>query len=235
VEATRHLAEASARAGVGRFVFTSSIAALGPIGDDVVDETRPLRVYGDFYGDSKIAAERAIQQVGEATGLTYVIARPGMVHGPRSPGWTVRMLNLVRSGYAPLVDGGRGTSYPVYIDNLVDGLLLCASHPAAPNQVFHFVDDGPVTWAEYFGHFQAMLDGGQLRGVRAPRWMVSLGVTVLDPFVVRRNLHYVADMLAGSGIISNQKAKDLLGWRPGVSLAEGMRRSETWLREAGHL
>ena len=234
VEATRHLAAASAQAGVGRFVLASSIAALGPIGDGVVDETRPLREYGDRYGDSKIAAERAVQQVAQASGLIYVIARPGMVYGPRSPGWTIRILKLVRTGGAPLLGDGQGTSYPIYIDNLVDGFLLCATHPVAVNQVFNLVDDGPVTWAEYFGHFQAML-GGQPGARRVPLWMVKVGVVSLGPLVKRRNLSYAVDMLAGRGLISNQKAKDLLGWQPRVSLAEGMRRSEVWLRETGHL
>jgi nucleoside-diphosphate-sugar epimerase len=232
-EATRHLAEACARAGVGRFIFTSSIMALGPIGDGVVDETHPLREYGDRYGNSKIAAERALRQAMDTTDLELVITRPGMVYGPRSPGWTVRIFNQVRAGRMPLINRGKGTSYPIYIDNMLDGLILCATHPAAVNQTFNFVDD-PVTWAEYFGSFRAMLDH-PVPARRAPRWLVNLGVTVLDPFVGRRNLRYAADMLGGYGVISNQKAKDLLGWEPKISLEEGMRRTEVWLREAGYL
>jgi nucleoside-diphosphate-sugar epimerase len=45
----------------------------------------------------------------------------------------------------------------------------------------------------------------------------------------------VVDSLRGKGLISNQKAKDLLGWKPAVPLDEGLRRSEAWLREVGIL
>jgi nucleoside-diphosphate-sugar epimerase len=235
VDATRALAEASAKAGVERFIFTSSIAVFGSVGDAVVDESKPLREYGDPYGDSKIGAERALREVAEASGLTYVIPRPGMVYGPRSPGWTLRVLRIVRSNQAPLIEGGRGTIFPIYIDNLLDGLLLCATHPAAPSQVFNFVDDGPVTWAEFLGYYQTMLGKERLRGLRGPRWMAQLAATVLDPFVSGYNLRYLVNVLAGTGVISNRKAKDSLGWRPSVSLAEGIRRTEAWLRQEGHL
>ena len=98
-----------------------------------------------------------MQRVKQDTGLQITIARLGMVYGPRSPGWSVRMFNLVRAGRAPLIGGNESTSYPVYVDNVLDGLLLCATHPAAVGETFFFVDD-PTTWAEYLGGFQAMLD-----------------------------------------------------------------------------
>lgn len=233
VDATRNLAQASAEAGVGRFVYTSSIAALGFIGDDRVDETKPLREYGDRYGDTKVAAERALHEVERETGLEIAIARLGMVYGPRSRSWAVRMFNFVRSGLLPLIGGEQALAYPVYIDNLLDGLLLCATHPAAAGQTFLFVDD-PTTWAEYLGSFRVML-GKPRRIWRVPRWPVMLAVTLLDPFVRRRNLRYLADMFGGRGVVSNQKAKDVLGWQPRISLEEGMRRTEAWLREAGYL
>ena len=80
-----------------------------------------------------------------------------------------------------------------------------------------------------------MLGGERLRGIRGPRWMAELAATILDSFLGGRNLRYAVNMLAGTGAISNRKAKDTLGWRPGVSLAEGMRRTEAWLRQEGHL
>lgn len=238
VTATRHLAQASAQAGVGRFIYTSSIAALGPIGDEIVDETRVLTAYGDRYGDSKIAAEQAVVQVAEETGLEYAILRPGMVYGPHSQGWTLRMYRLVKSGNAPLINGGQGSSYPIYIDNLLDGYILAATQSAAANQAFNFVDDGPVTWAEYFGHFAAMLTDAQGEAPHMRRiagWVVKFAVRWIDPFSRRRSLRYATNMLIGRGSISNQKARDLLGWQQRVSLREGMRRSEAWLREEGHL
>ena len=143
------------------------------------------------------------------------------------------MVRLARSRMALLIGHKQAIAYPIFIDDLTDGLLLCAIHPGAAGEVFNFVGE-PTTWAAYWGGFQSMLENPR-RMWRVPRWMVRLGAMILDPIVKRRNLHFAADMLGGRGIISNQKAKDVLGWRPETSLEDGMRRTETWLREAGHL
>ena len=110
VVATRSLAEASAAMGVKRFVFTSSIAVYGAFGDRDVDETTPVEPFGDPYGDSKVRAEQALAEIGHSMGLPFVIIRPGMVYGPGSPGWTVRLARWAKRGRLPLLGGGRGTS-----------------------------------------------------------------------------------------------------------------------------
>ncbi len=233
VAATRHLAQASASAGVERFIFVSSVAVYGPHGDADVDESIPLRVYGNPYGDSKIRAEEALRQVALQTNLPYVIVRPGMVYGPGSPGWTVRMAQWAKARLLPLIDGGRGTAYPIYIDNLIDLLLLCAVHPRAVGEVFNGVDDGPVTMADFLGGYMQMIP--TQRAIRLPGWAFRAMMSLAAPFVRRINLRYIANMVMGRGLVSNRKAKELLGWRPAVPLAEGLHRSEVWLREQGIL
>jgi nucleoside-diphosphate-sugar epimerase len=197
VTATRHLAEASAAAGVERFVFTSSIATYGAQGDTDVDEDTPLESFGDPYGDSKIRAEAALRQVGQQTGLPYVIVRPGMVYGPGSVGWTKRI-----------------------------------AHPNAVGQIFNGVDDGPVTVADFLGGYMRMIP--TRRAIRIPCWLARILGALADPFMSLK-LTYAITQMCGQGLISNQKAKDLLGWQPGVSLEEGLRESERWLRAEGIL
>ncbi len=233
VDATRALAEASAAAGVKRFVYTSSIATYGSIGNHDVDETTPVAPFGDPYGDSKVLAERALKEVGDATGLPIVVVRPGMVYGPGSQGWTVRLARWAQRGTAPLLGGGKGTAFPVYIDNLVDLLLLCATHPDAPGQTFNAVDDGPVTFAEFLGGYMRMIPTE--RAIRVPCWVAWVAITLADPFVRRYKLSYVIGQMCGTGLIGNRKAKEVLGWQPLVRLDEGMARSEAWLRAEGIL
>jgi nucleoside-diphosphate-sugar epimerase len=229
VDATRQLAELSAAAGVSRFVFTSSIAVYGPHGDANVDETTPLTLYGSPYGDTKIQAEAALRETGQRTSLPYVIVRPGMVYGPGSPGWTVRLARLARRGQIPLIDGGRGTAYPIYIDNLIDLLLACATHPAAIGETFNGVDDGPVTMADFPGGYMAMIP--TRRAIRLPGWLVKSAAAMANPFLPNAGLPYLANQLSGRGVVSNQKAKEMLGWSPQVSLKDGLSNSEAWLRE----
>ena len=233
VEATRNLAQASADSGVERFVYVSSVAVYGGIdANSDVDEAMPISLFGDFYGDSKILAEQAVCEIAEKSGLSYSIARPGMVYGPRSPGWTIRLIRLAKRGLLPLLDGGEGTAHPVYIDDLVKGLLLCASHPGADGQAFSFVDDGPITWAQFFGAYMRMMPTN--RALRLPGIIPALLAPLADPFV-SIGLRWAVAQLRGKGIVLNRKAKTVLGWRPEVSLEEGMRRNEQWLREEGWL
>lgn len=233
VEATRHLAQTSAAHGVSRFIFTSSIMVYGPHGDRNVDESAPLELYGDPYGDSKIRGEQVLHEVGGQTGIPYVIVRPGMVYGPRSRGWTGRLARWAKSGRMPIIDGGRGSAYPIYIDNLADLLILCAVHPDAEGQVFNAVDDGPVSLGTFLeGHMRMV---PTRRAIRLPGWFLGLAAAVIDPFTPGLSYRYVVNQVRGRGQVSNKKAKNLLNWKPRVSLDEGLRRSEAWLRDEGLL
>lgn len=229
LDATRALAQAGAEAGIRCFVFTSSIAVYGLHGDADVDESTPLKPYGDPYGDSKIAGERLLFDIRDATGLPLLVVRPGMVYGPGSKSWTVRLANFARRGQMPLVNGGAGTAYPVYIDNLVDLLMLCATDPRAVGEIFNGVDDGPVTFKEFLGGYMRMAHTE--RALRAPGWAAEMGAALVDPFVPGWNVRYLAGQLTGRGQVLNRKAKDVLGWTPRVTLTEGLARSEAWLRE----
>ncbi len=233
IEATRHLAEISAAAGIERFVFTSSIAVYGPHGDEDVNEATLLQTYGDPYGDSKIRAEQALQEVGRRTGLSYVIVRPGMVYGPGSRGWTRRIGLWAKSGIIPLVDGGRATAYPIYIDNLIDLLVLCASHSDAVGEIFNAVDDEPDTLANFLGAYMKMIPTE--RALRMPGWLIGLIAGVVDPFFLEVKLSYIVSQMRGRGRVINQKARDVLGWEPKVSAGEGLASSEAWLRAEGIL
>lgn len=233
VEATRQLAQLSAAHGVRRFVFTSSIMVYGPHGDRNVDEATPLQPYGDPYGDSKIEAEQALYKVGAETGLPYVIVRPGMVYGPRSRGWTGRLARWAKSGRTLMIDGGRGTAYPIYIDNLIDLLILCAVRPEAAGEVFNGVDDGPITLETFFKGHMSMVPTHH--AIRLPGWLLGLAAAVIDPFTPGLSYRYVVNQVRGRGQVSNEKAKRLLNWQPHVSMEEGLRRSEVWLREEGLL
>jgi 2-alkyl-3-oxoalkanoate reductase len=233
VQATQRLAELSAKYGVKRFIFTSSIAVYGPHGDLNVDEMTPLQTYNDPYGDSKIHAERAVQDVATQTRLPYVIIRPGMVYGPGSSGWTRRMALWAKDGRMPLVDGGRGTAFPVYIDNLIDLYILAATHPAAIGETFNAVDNGPVTLGEFGTAYMQMIPTN--RALRVPGWLLAPLAAIIDPFTPGTNYRYVVNQMRGRGLVTNTKAKELIGWAPQTDLAEGMRRSEEWLRAEGIL
>ncbi len=141
VDATRHLAEQAAQAGVKRFVFISTIGVHGVKtqgkGFRESDAPHPL----NDYALSKLQAEDALRKVARDTGLEVVTIRPPLVYGPGVKANFLMLLKVVCKGF-PLPFGSiRNQRDMVYVGNLSDAIALCLTHPAAAGQTF-LVDDG---------------------------------------------------------------------------------------------
>lgn len=228
VFASEKIVRIAAASGVSRVVLVSSIAAYGPPERPVMDEgvsldTRQRSVYGRTKAEGELRAMEAALQ----TDLDLVIARPGIIYGPGSYGWSRRMVQLVQRG-APVIFGdGAGHAHPVFVENLLDGLVLAASVPEAAGRAFNFVDR-PVPWREWFGHYGRMC-GREPRSL--PLWLARLALFVAERLPlglsIDRNLltHYT-----NHSIYPINRAAKYLGYEPRVDLQEGMTRTEAWLR-----
>ncbi|MBX3249843.1 MAG: NAD(P)-dependent oxidoreductase, partial [Myxococcales bacterium] len=133
VRGTEHVLRACARHHVTRLVHVSSIAALGYDPGPDADASTPLvTTTGTPYFDTKARSERIVREAMRREALELVVARPGDVYGPGSDPWVRRPLEMMRRRLPVLVGGGEGLMAHCYIDNLVDGLVACLDHPAAP-------------------------------------------------------------------------------------------------------
>ena len=153
---------AAATHRVSRFVHISSVAVYGsePRADSVGEAaaTRP-----DLpYGHAKLEQERRVLRYRKRHGLDIVILRPPNVYGPFAS-FTVGMVDTIRSHGVAIVDGGRNPCNLVYVDNLVEAILLTLWKPEASGQVFHVTDPEPVSWE------RCITDHAALVGVGVPR------------------------------------------------------------------
>lgn len=149
VDGTRKLLTAAHALGVQRVVHISTVDVYGqPEGE--VNESRPLTITGRPYGDSKIEAERACQELA-AKGLPVTILRPTLVHGPFSATWTVAYAQrlLKRPWLIPEADS-QGTCNLVYVDDLVSAVLSALSANTTPGDAFNVNGPERPTWHEYF-------------------------------------------------------------------------------------
>ncbi len=236
VTGTENMVNAAATAGVERFIHLSSCAVYGSLQQQNIDEQTPTRRRGHLYGDSKVEAEEIVFQAYREQGLPVVSARASHVYGPGSQ-LTIRPIQSIKAGKMILIDGGRYLSKPIYIDDLVDGLVLCATVKAAIGQAINFTDT-PVPWRDYFGAYGQMLQIDSFPSLPfALAWLIA-GLSELKAALTGQkaslNRELVKFMRSNSSF-SNQKARTLLGWEPKVDFAEGMRRTETWLRAEGYL
>ncbi len=232
---TRNALEAAERTQVSRFVHFSSVTVFGFDFPNGVDEGYPVRNTYVPYPDSKIASEQVVLQAQLDGRVRATIVRPGDVYGPRSRVWAVIPVELIRSRRFSLPGGGRGIHSPVYIDNLVDGVVLAARTAGAEGQVFTLSDGVGVPCREFFAPY-AELVGRKLITVPTP---LAIGLSAVIQQLARLtegdndiNPASVRYMLR-KGTYSNAKARRVLRWEPRVGVQEGLDRTVAWLREQG--
>ncbi len=238
VDGTKHVVDAAIDANVQRFVHVSSCSVYGSKQAFDIDELTPTRLTGKFYGDSKIAAEEVVLRAYQEHSLPVVVARVSQVYGPGSKQFTIRPVEVIQSGKMVLIDGGNHLCKAIYIDNLIDGLLLCARIEAAVGEAINLTENPPVPWREFFGAYGSMLGVESLPSLPYPvAWLVAL-VFEIQAKLKGKQAGFsrgAVQSLRSSNSFSDQKARTLLGWEPAVSLEEGMRRTEAWLREQGYI
>lgn len=238
VAGTQNLVDAALAAGMQRLVHVSSCAVYGSLQQFGITEETPTRQRGNLYADSKVEAEEVVFRAGRERGLPVVVARPSQVYGPGSYQFTIRPVEVIKAGKMVLVDGGRFLCKPVYLDNLVDGLILCAKVDAAVGEAFNLTDDQPVPWRDFFGAYGRMLG---IESFPSAPYPLAWGIALLNEVKAaargkKTGLNRKAvQSLRSRNSFSNRKAAQVLGWRPRFDLAEGMRHTEAWLRAEGYL
>ncbi len=238
VQGTRHMLDAGLAAGVGRFVHLSTIGVYGFDAGPGTDESAPRRVSGDLYCDTKLEAEQLAFRYHRERGLPVVVIQPGMVYGPHAWFYSIRPVEMIRAGMRVLVSGGRGHCILVYIDNLVDGILLASKHQGAVGEAF-IICDQHSTFKDLFETYARMMGGRSFLSV--PKPLAWLGALMLEggahltgrrPAFTRTTIRTLTIFRA---TLSTTKAREQLGYTPRVSLEEAMRSTEAWLRKEGYL
>ena len=244
VGGTRNLLAAARKAGVRRFVFTSSIdVVFSGAAIAAGDETLPYATrYLDDYGRSKAEAEQVVLAANGEGGMATVSLRAAGIFGPEDRHRLPVVLRVVRSnGYVPL---GRRTARfsHVYVDNLAHahrlaGEQLSLGHPAAgrayfitdhePQNFFRFVE--PYLFAFGVGPPRAYVPfpvayalGSFIEGVYrvVGRWLR------VDPVMTR----YTAAAVCRDFWFVHDGATRDFGYQPIISAEDAQRRTLAWLQ-----
>lgn len=240
IDGTRRALDVAIAAGAKRFVHFSSIAAMGADYQPGADE-RASVVVGEAYryGVCKGASEHVVLAAHAAGEMECTIIRPGDVYGPGSRAWIIEPLKMARAGQFILPDQGKGRFTPVYIDDLLDGVMLAAGLPEGAGHIFILTGEGSVSCKDFFSYHWAW--AGKDKRIPTLPLKATLALTqglwklnrlLKKPGEVTPDAMY---MFSRQGGYSIAKAKDRLGYAPKVDLKTGMQRSEAWLREIGEL
>lgn len=222
VDGSLNVARAALRAGARRLVLVSSIKALGEgdPGRPWCEDDEPMPT--DPYGMSKLESERAIREFGETEGLEVVIVRPPLVYGPGVGANFLGLMKAVDKGIPfPLASVTARRSL-LYIENLADSLLHCASDPRAAGECFHIADDGALSIPDLLRTVGNVLD----RPTRL--FPMPIGVLhVLGKLIGRRA---AVDRLTGSLRLDTAHVKRTLDWRPPFTTQQGLEATAAWYR-----
>lgn len=223
---TVNLARQAAAAGVKRFVYVSSIKVNGECTDvkpfTEADDPHPQ----DPYGISKWEAEQALGKISRETGMEIVIVRPPLVYGPGVKANFYSLLKLTSKALPLPLGSIHNRRSMIYVDNLVDALIVCATHPAAAGQTY-LVSDG--------------------EGVSTPQLVKAIAITMQRPdrvfpfplSIMRLAARMIGkssavDRLTQSLEIDSSKIRNELGWRAPYSMQQGLQTTADWFLQSNN-
>jgi len=222
VEGSLRVAAAARRAGARRFVFVSSVKAIGeastgrPLGE--TDEAAP----SDPYGISKLEAERALFDYGRASGLEIVIVRPPLVYGPGVRANFLQLMNAIAKGIPLPLGAITARRSLVFVDNLADALVHCVTDPRAAGETFHVTDGRDLSVPE--------LARALATPLHAPARLVPVPAGVLRLAGRLSGRSAQIDRLIGELRLDSSHIRERLNWYPPHTVEHGLLETAVWYR-----
>jgi nucleoside-diphosphate-sugar epimerase len=226
VDGSLNLARQALAAGVKRFVFISSIKVNG-------EETLPGKPFladdapapADPYGVSKLEAEQALLALNREGAMEVTIVRPVLVYGPGVKANFLNMMRWLDKG-APLPLGAINVNRRslVALDNLVDLITVCMTHPAAAGQVFLAADGEDLSTTELLRRTARALGKSTVLLPLPASWLSLAAKLLGKPGIAQR--------LCGSLQVDIAKNRELLGWAPPTGVDEALQKTVAAYRRA---
>ncbi|RLB01197.1 MAG: hypothetical protein DRG37_00520 [Deltaproteobacteria bacterium] len=229
--ATRNLLEES-KGKVKTFVYISSIAACG-LGRHLLGQKEDDACFktGVPYGDAKLDTERLAFTYHARRYFDLTVVRPANVIGPGSV-WVKDIVDRFNTMFVPLIDHGIHSGSFVYVENLVDGIVLAGTRDISKGRIYHFRDDWDVTWKGY------LYDLGAIVG-KSPRSNLSFSLAwhlgsfmerILTPMGIRPPItRLAAGAMGRNNDVDTQRARTELGWKTRISYEDAMEKIRNWV------
>lgn len=216
VDITKALLEASQNLGVKKFIYLSSIKAVGeetPI-DEPFTEESPCRPE-DCYGITKREAEELILEYSRS--INTIILRPPLIYGRGVKGNFSKLLNAVKRGIPLPFASVQNARSLLYIGNLTKAIECILRQPFTGTAIFHVADRKSPSTPELIQTMATVLN-------------VRLRMQPFPPFLLE-----VMASLAGKGetvkkltrslVVSITEMENKLNYSPSISLLEGLKDS----------
>ena len=222
-DGTKHLAQIAQSKKVRRFVFVSSIKVNGE-GREApyteADQPEPI----DPYGISKFEAENELHRIADNTAIEVVILRPPLVYGPEVKANFLQLIKLINRGIPFPLAGVKNHRSMIFIENLVDALFTCATHPRAVGNTFLVSDGTDVSTPELIQKISFAL-GKHVRIFALPPWLLRLLGRLSGKYET-------VSRLLDSLFVDSTKIRTELDWKAPFSMEEGLKETAKWYLQA---
>jgi len=243
-ESTKHVLEECGKFKIKHMLLVSTTGVYGATGRAPRTEDGPYAP-GDMYEKTKLEAERYAKEQCPIDNVALTIARPALVYGPGDL-HLLPLYRAIRGGYFRVIGDGSNLIHPVYIDDLVEGLIRCLPEAQVPEpssgttpRTVNLAGERPVPFGQFCEAIAAAV-GRRLPAMRIPKGLAMAAggafealykVTRLKPPLTRETVRFMTSDRA----YEISRAKRMLGWEPAVGIEEGTRRAVAWYRAQGLL
>lgn len=213
IEGTLNVLQSARELGVERVIHTSTSEAYGTARYVPIDEDHPLQGQSP-YSATKIGADKLAEAFHLSFGLPLVTVRPFNTFGPRQSARAVipTIITQCLTGNGVRLGNLHPTRDLNYVSNTVDGFLLAAANPEAIGRTINLGSGREIS----IGDLAKLI----IRLIGRPIDIDS------EERRVRPDKGEVERLLA-----DNTLARTLLGWKPAISLEEGLERTIEWIRQ----
>ena len=236
---TERLIEAclGARTNLDRFVYCSSLAAVGPSCDATpnTEDVTPQPLTD--YGSSKLKGEMVVREYADRLPITII--RPPAVYGPRDTDIFL-FFQMINRGVMPILGDADKLLSLVHVKDLVAGIYMAAVSERAIGETYFLTDGDIHTWMEIERIIADALEKYTFR-VKVPFFLLDFLsiVTEAAAKITRQtptlNRQKVRDLKQRSWICDSTKAQKELGYRPTYFLEKGIQETADWYQANGWL
>ncbi len=236
---TERLIEAclGARTNLDRFVYCSSLAAVGPSCDATpnTEDVTPQPLTD--YGSSKLKGEMVVRECADRLPITII--RPPAVYGPRDTDIFL-FFQMINRGVMPILGDADKLLSLVHVKDLVAGIYTAAVSERAIGETYFLTDGDIHTWMEIERIIADALEKYTFK-VKVPFFLLDfLSIVTEAAAKISRqtptlNRQKVRDLKQRFWICDSTKAQKELGYRPNYFLEKGIQETADWYRANGWL
>jgi len=226
-----NVARAAASAGVGHFILISSVSVYGPSTQGLCTEENSCRPEG-AYAESKLNAEHRMVTLAQETGMAVTILRLATLYGEGDPGNVGRLMRSLDRGRFLWIGDGRNRKSLLYRGDAARACLAVLNKPPASGVATYNVSAPPCTMREIVETLSTAL-GKKPLPVRVPAALAvqSARLASVLPVSAFSRLPATIDKWLAEDIYDTRRIEQAIGFRPEVTLTEGLRREVRWYRE----